>query len=392
MTSAVLSIFAVVLLSSVQSTTGFIEQAGLLDSGIVSVVGRIPEMIASAEARPFVLYVTSIILLTVFTIGIYHGRGVLTCASILLYVMALSTMSLVIRNCYVNHDFKFPVFLTATHFLSTAVVGSLILASEYILKKKPVTVPSIECVWKRIVPTAFSFVASLGFANYAILYSSAHFYEMASSTTPLVTAFIAFILGHGFDVRLGLPLMFATAGMMVVGFGELHFSAPGFLCCCIAVVLRSLKATLQAMLLKGAEDMPMHPIEVAVWTSSVSFFFMSAWSCLTEGFEPWRHIMAWSTFAAVMLTCLCATTLNIAALFVLRELGPVVQQIVGQLKGVISCLGARAVFSEVITLNQEIGYAMLLISITWYNAWDMRLKKEEKNRLNELSRLVTSKV
>merc|ERR1719388_316402 len=119
---------------------------------------------------------------------------------------------------------------------------------------------------------------------------------------------------------------------------------------------------------------------------------MTAWSIATEGATPYVEILAWGPFMAVLFTCVGASILNIAALFVLRELGPVVQQIVGQLKGVISCLGARAVFSEVITPNQEIGYAMLLISITWYNAWDMRLKKEEKNRLNETSRLVNSKV
>jgi len=390
MTSAASRISVVFLWSSVELAYGMVEE---------TTEGKHSALPGFAEMKALLLvYVVSISLVAILTVGIYHKRGVGTCAAIMLYLMALSTMSVLIRNCYVNHDFKFPEFLTATHFLATAMVGSTILLCRYAKTGQEIKVPSKERFFKHIVPVAFAFVTSLGLANYAILFSNAHFYEMASSTTPLFTAFLAYILGHDFDLRLVLPLTIATAGMVVVGFGETVFSVPGFVCCTGAVFLRSVKATVQNMLLKGRDDVRLDPVELAVWISVVCFVVMSAWSIMSSGAEPFRHIMAPShpfCFAAVLLTCACAAILNISALFVLQELGPVVQQIVGQLKGVISCLGAMAVFDEVITVQQKIGYVVMLVGVAWYNSRDMALKAERKEKeatFDETSRLTHSKV
>merc|ERR1719321_524823 len=114
----------------------------------------------------------------------------------------------------------------------------------------------------------------------------------------------------------------------------------------------------------------MDPVEVAVWTSLVCYILMTAWSVATEGTTPMYEILAWGPFIAVLYTCIGASILNIAALFVLRELGPVAQQIVGQMKGVLAILGAVAAFGETVSMQQVIGYAVLLVGIFWYNKTD----------------------
>merc|ERR1719310_1570053 len=101
---------------------------------------------------------------------------------------------------------------------------------------------------------------------------------------------------------------------------------------------------------------------------------MMGWSLATEGLVPYQKILGWGPFMAVLYTCIGASILNIAALFVLRELGPVAQQIVGQLKGVISIIGAVVLFGEQITRQQVIGYGVLVVGIYWYNKTDMMIK------------------
>merc|ERR1719321_1933747 len=115
----------------------------------------------------------------------------------------------------------------------------------------------------------------------------------------------------------------------------------------------------------------MDPVEVAVWTSLVCYILMGMWSAVSEGLAPCQDIFEWKTFLAVVYTCIGASILNIAALFVLRELGPVTQHVVGQLKGILAILGSVAAFGEVVTTQQIVGYGLLIAGITWYNKTDM---------------------
>merc|ERR1719335_495904 len=125
----------------------------------------------------------------------------------------------------------------------------------------------------------------------------------------------------------------------------------------------------------------MDPIEVAVWTSLTCLALMSVWSASTEGLAPFKEIASFPVFLAVLYTCVGASILNIAALFVLRELGPVAQQVVGQLKGILSILGSVALFGETVTLQQIIGYTALVCGIMWYNQTDMAIKTEKSQAL-----------
>merc|ERR1719387_3474006 len=142
--------------------------------------------------------------------------------------------------------------------------------------------------------------------------------------------------------------------------------------------MRAIKSTVQHNLMAGAEWKSMDPVEVAVWTSLTCFLLMSVWSIATEGATPWKEILAWGPFTAVLYTCIGASILNIAALFVLRELGPVAQQIVGQLKGILGIAGSVALFGEQVTVQQAVGYTILLSGIYWYNTIDMKIKEEKK--------------
>jgi len=345
----------------------------------------------SADARPKIAYCSAVIMVAGLLIWIYGNRGFVSCVSILSYVGALSSMSMLIRNCYVNAGFKYPQFLTATHFVATAMVGSSVLFYRYLTEGKKVAVPGFDVFLKGLLPVAVAFVLSLGFANNGLLLTNAHFYEMIGSSTPLVTAGLAIALGRGFDLRLNGPLGLITLAMFVIAFGEMKLSVLGLLACVGGVCGRAAKSTLQHSLMGGSEWKSMDPIEVAVWTSSTCFVLMAMWSAATEGVTPLVEICAWGPFTAVLYTCVGASILNIAALFVLRELGPVAQQIVGQLKGILSILGAVAAFGESVTMQQVGGYSILLVGIYWYNQTDVMIKEEKAQKLkaevNETSKI-----
>merc|ERR1719161_3532851 len=88
--------------------------------------------------------------------------------------------------------------------------------------------------------------------------------------------------------------------------------------------------------------------------------------------------MEFGTFAAVMATCSAACILNFCSLFVMKEVGPVAQQLIGQMKGVLACVGGWAAFGEIITIQQMIGYSVVIGGIVWYNHVDLQIKAEAR--------------
>merc|ERR1719515_547087 len=133
-------------------------------------------------------------------------------------------------------------------------------------------------------------------------------------------------MGKAFNLKLLPPLMVLTLGLCVVSFGELSFSLLGFSCIALGTVMRAMKVQLQSILLSASTDSSMtvlDPIELTVWTSTVCFSIMMVWSLAVEGLEPFVKVTDLGTLLAVLITAAAATVLNIAALFVLKEVGPV---------------------------------------------------------------------
>merc|ERR1719379_165871 len=305
------------------------------------------------------LYGVSVIVLGVIVTAIYQDRGMGTVAKILTYIYALSSMSVLIRNVYVNHDFNFPQWVTASHFLATGMTGLVVLLFRRQTEGKEITVPTLETFYRGIAPVGLTFAMSIGFANRGLMYTNTHFYEMIASTSMLVTAGVGVLMGKAFNMKLLPPLMVLTLGLCIVSFGEINFSLLGFACIGFGTIMRALKVQLQNILLSADSNMTvLDPIELTVWTSTVCFSIMMVWSLAVEGFQPFVQVTDLSTLAAVLVTAAAATVLNIAALFVLKDVGPVAQQIVGNLKGVLACMAAVAAFGEEITLQQMIGYSI----------------------------------
>merc|ERR1719440_2613742 len=180
-------------------------------------------------------------MLGMMVIAIYYNRGMGVVVSILTYIYALSSMSVLIRNVYVNHDFNFPQWVTASHFLATGLTGLVVLMHRRMTEGKEITVPSPETFYKGIGPVGLTFALSIGFANRGLMYTNTHFYEMIASTSMLVTAGVGVLMGKGFNLKLLPPLLTVTAGLIIVSCGELSFNVLGFACIGLGTIMRATK-------------------------------------------------------------------------------------------------------------------------------------------------------
>merc|ERR1719281_2084798 len=172
---------------------------------------------------------------------------------------------------------------------------------------------------------------------------------------------LAMMLGKAFNARFALPMIVCTIGLAAVAFGEMKFNILGAVFVIGGVIVRAAKVQLQSMLL-APNQMTQHfdAVELTVWTACITSVVMLAWSTASEGMGPWNDIADFGTIVAVAATCAAAIILNFCSMFVMKEVGPVAQQLIGQTKGVLACIGGWAAFNEMITLQQIIGYAIVI--------------------------------
>jgi hypothetical protein len=367
------------------------SQTALEGQDRLSILASEYEPLTAASSRggfhAEVLYVSIMTMTALALTGIFIERGLANCLAIICNVLALSIMSLLIRHIYVDANFRYPQFVTFTHAVFTMFVGSSVLIHRWVKTGDAPNVPDIRTFMLGVVPIGAAFALSLSFANMALLYTNAHYYEMIGSSGFLITAGVGLLMGKPFSFVLLPPMLCITTGAIVLAVGELHFSLLGTVLILSANMCRAIKAQLQGSLMskdgKAWNLMVLDPLELVVATSFVIACIMAGWSMAAEGSTPLSRVVELDTFIALLPAAINASILNIAGLFVLRSVGPVAQQCIGQLKGVLCCLGSVAAFSEVITSQQIVGYSFVVFGIFWYNHSDIRLKalapSKEKN-------------
>lgn len=303
------------------------------------------------------------------------------------YIISLSMMSSLVK-CVYAMGFNYVQFMTATHFGLTAVVGFGLLVS----RNKPIRVPSWTSLGTGILPIAVANAMSIGFANRGLFFCNAHYYEMIGSTSIFVTAGIGCLLGKHLPLQMTPALLLLTSGLVTISVGEPAFSVIGTVFIVSAVFCRGAKAQLQSLLMI-AEDAgvphveTMDPIELVAWSGASCCLIMLAWSIVTEGEAPWMKIsQRLDQMGIVCFSAMVACSLNIFALFVMKELGPVGQQAVGTLKGLLSSLASVVILGETIGLQQMIGYGIVIVAICWYNRIDAAVKQATSSEKLPLTR------
>jgi len=311
---------------------------------------------------------------------IYWDRGITAVVAINAYVMVLANMSNSIRSVFVEHNFGYPRFVTSCHALCTCVVILTFLMLRQATSEKKITVPTVTSWMRSIAPGTLCFALSLGCSNLALLYTNTHFYEMLSASNVIFVAAVGSLFGRTLNSKLFLPLGLISVALPILAFGEIKFSLVGLAICLAGNFFRASKAQIQtSLLIPGAASQTFEPLELTCWTSMLTFVLMMTWSLVSEGVEPWKVFCKWDAgiLTSVGISCIFATTLNASGMFVMREVGPVGQMIIGELKGVLACVGAVAAFGEMISVQQMIAYPIVISGAFWYNRTDKQVKAEE---------------
>merc|ERR1719512_585963 len=217
---------------------------------------------------------------------LYGPSGTSVVVSVLVYLFALATMRLSVKFVFQTHEFPFPKFVSAMHFMSGG------LATFAILKRRgvPIPVPSLYEFALMICPIALALSLSIGLNNMALVFSSAAFTEIVGATNCLVTIAMVMLMGMPFDPWLALPACVVAFGCALGSLGEANFSLVGFTFCFGANIFRSVKVTLQQKLMTGETREKFDPTALLFWVSFPSVAAMMIGSCASEGMAPYAAL------------------------------------------------------------------------------------------------------
>lgn len=339
--------------------------------------------ILEKAAETHTIYVFCLLMfLTLATVAvIYRNRGFGKVVAIFTYIMSLALMSTSLKDLY-GTGYHHVMFICAIHFLATALVGLCLLKC----RTKGIVIPGYRSLLYGILPISLANAGSIIFANHGILYCDVHFYEMMTSGTLLVTAAIGYLLGRHIHAQLWFPLSIFTAGLVIVSFGEVVVNLTGTLFIFLGMVLGATKSQLQSMLMRHngwqREDKvgeTFDALELSTWSAIGCLFVSLMFSLWQDGMKPWVDLPSRPHMSMrVLMSAMFACAINIVGMVVMKELGPVGQQVAGQLKGTLACVASVTLLMENITPRQIFGYATVMLSIFWYNHTDAELRRQEE--------------
>lgn len=250
------------------------------------------------------------------TVGVvvllYWSRSASEICSIVVYLIALSTVRLSVKAVFIGYGFRYPLAVSAVHFVAAAVAAFSALLYRQKYKGRPIPVPTSREFVCTILPIAVCFATCIGVGNKVLELCSVALTEILMATQPLMSIPIVILLGMSFDMWLLLPTCLVVLGCVICSLGDVHFSGLGLALAILSNVLRAAKASLQQKMLTGDQREKFDPCTLLAWMSLPSAALMFAWSAAVEGGAPLQRLWGdtekrWAIAASVVLSSVPAT-------------------------------------------------------------------------------------
>jgi len=344
---------------------------------------------------PHLAYGASLATMVPITLVLYGARGPLVVSRILAYLFSLSTITLTIKNVYVTYDFNYPRFVSCLHVILCSAVGFSIMFYRRRANGIPITVPGVPDFVMSLLPISICFSANIVMNNMALAHMGAGVVEMIGGCCPIFVFAITAVMHKFLNLDFLGPLIVVCIGTGMCAEAELNFSLLGIALAIVATFLRALKSAMQHSIMRRDTplDNPLDPVELLAWLTIPCVAIMTVWSIATEGQRPYLALLEpkpnrGGLWFGLAVSCLNAVVLNLANLFVIKDLGALGVNIVAQLKGILIIIGSLAVFGERVQLMQWAGYLLIVFGVFLYNRADNSEALLANTENKEATRLV----
>eukprot|EP00933_Yihiella_yeosuensis_P064112 TRINITY_DN6744_c0_g1_i2.p1 TRINITY_DN6744_c0_g1~~TRINITY_DN6744_c0_g1_i2.p1 ORF type:complete len:484 (-),score=85.73 TRINITY_DN6744_c0_g1_i2:211-1662(-) len=270
--------------------------------------------------------------------------------TVLTYLTCLCFVKMKVKVAEEN-GFAFPYAITMFHMLFTAMVSGCLAQ------------PELSEAFG-ILPIAIVTGGALLLNNAALVFGGVAFVTMLGCCTPACTFVIQFVTGRlTFSLQGLMPVVIVSLGSIMCVEGEASISVAALGLGVSSTVLRSLKSVLMQDVLTGAGRTKLSPIRLVFWSSFWSLLLISPVFVFQEGQAFLQFVMAASAEGkeALVMSAVLACGLNVSQVYIVKMLGALQQQVVGNLNLIIVITLAVCTLHEVVTPLQYAGVALLVL-------------------------------
>jgi drug/metabolite transporter (DMT)-like permease len=276
-------------------------------------------------------------------VPVLFSQGWLPFAAVLAYIFSLVAVKLCVKEIF-KSGYPYPYATTAFHMLVTAILASCIERPDKAGARDTFLISAVKS-------------ASLALNNMALVFGTAAFVSILGAVTPATTYAVEIFRYGKTTTSKSLSILAVVVGAMLCVKGELSFSLLATFLTLGACLCRSLKNVWSHDLMQ----IDMSPYRLTAWTAVWSLALMAPATMIKEGLAPFRAFPDTSLHTKVVFFAgaLLAAALNVLMCFVLKYLGPLQQNIFGQLELVAVLTLAMAWLHETVTTMQWMGVVLI---------------------------------
>jgi len=281
-------------------------------------------------------------------------EGVAPFFVVLGYLASLSLVKAFVKQA-MNQGFEYSNTITVMHMMATATAAAI--CDRPLLKE---AIPSM--------PIAVVVGLGIAFNNAALLHTGVAFATMIGTCTPVMTFLVEVMSGRRVEIKAQtvLSLVLVVTGSAMCVQGETSYTMAGLVLISLALLCRSMKTIWQSDLLQI--DMP--ALHLVAWTSVWSVLYLLPVALYEEGVKPWTSLPTLPSNALIplVLSVIAAASLNILQIVAVKLLGPLLQNLIGNLNLVLVIAIAATTMGEVVTGLQYGGIILMSFGVTLFKA------------------------
>ena len=303
-------------------------------------------------------------------------------SSIWLVVWMANNIGVTLLNkaAFASVDFHYPYFLSAVHMLCNSLGSQLLflqgnnknnLVSQWLghLQRK-----TLDAHGQKLI-IGFSVIFSLNIAigNVSLRHVSVNFNQVMRSLVPAITIVMGMCLGKTFSRKRQLAVLPIIVGVAMACFGDMSYTAIGFIYTNACVLLAALKVVASGEILTGA--LKLHPVDLLGHMAPLAFAQCIMLSFVTGELSSIQQ--RWGTelspavnyypMFVVWLSGVLSFSLNICSLQANKLTSPLTLCIAANVKQVLMIAASTILFGTEITTLNGAGILVVLIGSARYS-------------------------